>query len=210
LRHTVNQGQGVLDRLRAHLAATPAGSITDTTVLEGRLADCWEDLAGDRGAMRGEKLFRRMESVNWQPPKLAFVIERHGGTVAGSTRAELQHWEIDLEKGEASLVRSGRRQLYQMSSRVDVKPLAESALAALRSGAASELVLKRKDGTFSVNTGHIFPQNSAVKATLAGRRKRLCNVVADALLAEGWRRVETNRFQPPPKAPEPTSSVADE
>ena len=37
----------------------------------------------------------RMEKVEWQPPYLTFSIERHGATVKGSTRAELQNWQVD-------------------------------------------------------------------------------------------------------------------
>jgi hypothetical protein len=52
-----------------------------------------------------------MEDVAWQPPKLSFAVERHGGMVMGSTRADVQHWEVDLEKRTTSLAKAGRRQV---------------------------------------------------------------------------------------------------
>jgi hypothetical protein len=66
-----------------------------------------------------------MEAVAWNPPVLTFRIERHGGTVLGSTRAELQHWHVDLERKTASLVKTGRRQLRPMQPRLNVEPLVE-------------------------------------------------------------------------------------
>jgi len=40
-------------------------------------------------------------------PHLRFRIERHGGTVMGSTRAEVQ---LDIERGVARIEETGRRQ----------------------------------------------------------------------------------------------------
>ena len=65
--------------------------------LEPLLASCWGEFSGDDGGMMGDKLIGRMEAVEWNPPLLTFVIERHGGTVMGSTRAELQHWEVNID-----------------------------------------------------------------------------------------------------------------
>jgi hypothetical protein len=42
-----------------------------------------------------------MEDLEWNPPMLSFIIERHGAMVLGSTRAENQRWEIDMNKMEA-------------------------------------------------------------------------------------------------------------
>src|SRR4051812_8749544 len=90
-----------VNSLRAHLA-TVQRAITDTTALECLLAACWPELGGDHGGMEGCKLLGRMEDVVWNPPQLTFSVERHGGTVQGSTRAELQRWTVDVERGTAS------------------------------------------------------------------------------------------------------------
>ena len=63
--------------------------------------------------MAGHKLIGRMENVEWHPPILTFLIERHGGTVLGSARAELQRWTVDLDRRTATCERVGHRQFHQ-------------------------------------------------------------------------------------------------
>jgi hypothetical protein len=184
-------------RLRAHLATVQPGDLADTADLECLLAASWDEFTGDDGGMAGYKLLGRIEDVTWQPPKLTFTIQRHGGTVMGSTRAELQYWEVNLEKKTAVIVKCGHRQLMPMAERIDIKPLVKSILAALRSGSGNELVEKHEDGTFSLNTTLIFPKGSAVKITLEGRRKRLREAVASVLVKEGWKRLGNDIFQRP-------------
>ena len=75
-------------------------------------------------AMEPYKL-NRMEKAEWQPPILSFVVERHGGTALGSTRADLQHWTVNVETKEANCHIAGHRQLEPMQPRMDVKPLAD-------------------------------------------------------------------------------------
>lgn len=55
--------------------------------------------------MEAHKLLSRMEQIVWEPPVLTFVIARHGGMVLGSTRAELQHWAVDLNKMTAEITK---------------------------------------------------------------------------------------------------------
>jgi hypothetical protein len=77
--------------LREFLDSIESGPVADTSLLEGLLANCWDDLSQSSAAgMEAYELHHRMEHVRWQPPILFFVIERHGGTVLGSTRAELR------------------------------------------------------------------------------------------------------------------------
>jgi hypothetical protein len=66
----------------------------NVTDLDRLLAASWDEFTGDAGGMEGDKLLGRIEDVTWQPPKFTFTIERHGGTLMGSTRAELQDWEV--------------------------------------------------------------------------------------------------------------------
>lgn len=82
----------------------------------------------------------RLEEPTWMPPLLSFVVERHGGTVLGSTRAELQKWWVDPFKAEVVLSKGGWRQLYPMSPRLNVGPLADRV---------AELVLSGMDDTGS-------------------------------------------------------------
>src|SRR5271157_472113 len=100
-----------MDELRNYLNTLEPGPVEETTHLERLLAEVWDDLGGDNGGMAGIKLIRRMERVEWHRPILTFLIERHGGTVLGSTRAELQRWSVHLDRGTATCVRTGHRQL---------------------------------------------------------------------------------------------------
>ncbi len=117
---------GDLTALRNYLASLQPGSIADIAEVARLLAACWDDLVGDEGAMAAYKLLnRKMENVTWKPPILSFAIERHGAAALGSTRAELQHWHIDVKRKAKTLFGLGRRQLTPRQKSLDVEPLAE-------------------------------------------------------------------------------------
>ena len=114
----------------------------------------------------------RMENVRWDPPTLAFEVERHGAAAMGSTRAERQQWTLDMDTLTAQHGSVGRRQIRPSQRRLDVRPLAEEV---------SQLIIQRSedlrlrwndDGSVRVLVGEILPKDSAVKQALRGRRKR--------------------------------------
>jgi hypothetical protein len=179
------------------LATIPSGAVPDPGDLERILAACWHEFTGDDGGLTGQKLLGRMEEVVWEPPILTFKIERHGGTVLGSSRAELQHWQVNIQEKTALIVTLGHRQLMPMAKRIYIKPLVGKILEAIRAGSETELVWRHPDGTVAVKTTTIFPTGSAVKMTLEGRRKRLREGLASALLKEGWLRLGPDIFRPP-------------
>src|SRR5690242_6434471 len=76
------------------------------------------------------------------PPNLCFSIERHGGTVMGSKRAERQTWTLNLDKLTAIPGLSGYRQLQPNSPRLDVTPIAQAVCEAVQRGptSASDLI----------------------------------------------------------------------
>lgn len=108
--------QDPLGQLRLHLSARQPGPISDSPDIERLLGAGWHDLAGDDGGMTGGKLHGRLESVVWQPQKIVLRIERHGATVMGSSRADLQEWTIDLEQRTKTLWTVGRRRSARCSS----------------------------------------------------------------------------------------------
>ncbi len=168
-----------------------------TSEIETHLARLWDTLAGDDGGMVGRKLHGRMEAVVWNPPKLTFNIERHGATVLGSGRAEVQKWTVDLEQRTKSVKLVGRRQLHPQQPRLDVMPVAEELATAIMGGRQDPRL--RWDGTGRVRLliGKVLPAGSAVKETLAGRRNRLREAVAGLLAPAGWRMVRANVFDAP-------------
>src|SRR5262245_59631739 len=115
----------VMSTLSSLLATLPPGPVPDPGDLERLLASCWYEFKGDDGGMTGQKLLGRMEEVVWQPPILSFTVERHGGTVQGSSRASLQQWRLDLDKKTAWCEERRFRQVRGRQPRLDVRALAE-------------------------------------------------------------------------------------
>jgi hypothetical protein len=187
--------QDPLGQLRLHLSARHPGPISDSPDIERLLATVWHDLAGDEGGMAGYKLLGRMENLAWQPPKIVFRIERHGATVMGSSRAELQEWTIDLVQRTATVEMVGRRQVRPMQGRLDVQPIAEEIAAAILEGRPDDRLKWDGKDHARLLIGKVLPAGSAVKETLAGRRKRLREAVAALLGAAGWKMVKANVFE---------------
>jgi hypothetical protein len=175
-----------LARLRAHLATVQPGRIIDTTDLERLLAACWDEFSGDYGGMEGYKLLGRMEDVTWEPPVLSFAVERHGRTVAGSSRADLQGWTVNIESNTIFYEPLGHRQVRPMQPRLKVEPLVEEIVRLIVAKQGDDRLQWHEDGSVKVLVGKIIPADSAVKQTLAGRRKRFREKLVERLEAEGW------------------------
>ena len=75
------------------------------------LKGAWESFEGhDDNRTEAWKL-DRAERIEWEPPFLRFVLERHGGARFGSVRAELHYWCVDLENLSAGIYKKGWRSL---------------------------------------------------------------------------------------------------
>jgi hypothetical protein len=161
-----------LAALRRFLAATEQGPIEDAAALIALLAAVWPSLDGaDDEAMASWKL-GRMEGPEWRPPLLTFVIERHGGFVLGSTRAELQQWTVDLDTLTASVEGVGRRQLRPLAPRLNVAPLVAEIVELIAAGIDDDRLGWSSDRqTVRVRIGKIIPADGFAQ-TVAGRRKR--------------------------------------
>ncbi len=152
------------------------------------LKKCWELFSGStEKEMESDKL-QRIEAPYWETPLLKFTIERHRGTVFGSTRAELQHWIVDLGRRSAECYERGYRQLYPRVSPVDVKPIADELVNLIISGSQDDRLQWSAGGRVRVLTGTILPVTSAVKRTLEGRRKRFLKAMEELLTPHGWKR----------------------
>jgi len=138
--------------------------------------------------MEPKKLLGRMKDVLWRPPILGFVIERHGGTVMGSSRAELQHWTVDVEHKTATMSVKGYRQKSPRQSAVDVKSIANELTELIINGHNDERLQWSTDRRVRVLSGKIFPDNSAKEQTLEGRKKRLVKAMEERLIQLGWLR----------------------
>ena len=182
--------------LKEHLESVPPGVVHEANGLDRLLADCWDALEGaSEDGMAGFKLVGRMESVEWQSPILSFAIERHGATVCGSTRAELQHWEMDLDRMTATITKTARRQLEPMADRISVKATSQEIAQAILDGRSDTRLRWDEDGSVQVLANDIYPKGSGYKATVEGRRKRLCKYVDETLAEHGWEKIRWNRFR---------------
>jgi hypothetical protein len=176
-----------MNEVQALLAAVPPGPVTGLTGLDALLAGCWDTFDGpDGGGMEGQKLLGRMENVAWTPPVLSLVVERHGRTVCGSTRAELQHWAVDFDAMTATNTKNGHRQLEPMAPRLSIKAIAEEVAQAIIEGKEDNRLKRLDDNTVEVQASSIFPTGSGFTRTVEGRRETLARYIEETLTAHCW------------------------
>jgi hypothetical protein len=179
------------------LATTTPGEMADTTALSRCVAECWDSFEGsDEGGMQGYKLINRMERVQWQPPQLSFVIERHGGLVLGSSRAELQTWVVNLVTMTAGITNTGRRQITAMAPRQTkryYRIVAEELADIIEGGGEDERLRWKPDGRVHVIASTII--DGGPQRTVAGRRIRLRGVLEEVLGTIGWNHEGRNVFR---------------
>ena len=124
----------------------------------------------------------------------SFRIERHGGTVKGSSRAELQRWTSNLDTQRATVVKNGYRSVRPMQPRLDVAPLADE-ISRLIVEHKKDLRLKwSNENEVKILIGKIIPEDSAVKQTVAGRRKRFRKCLKERLAPHGWIELRANSY----------------
>lgn len=176
-------------QLRQYLNSIPSGAAPDVGEVERLLVRAWDafHFEGDETGMAGHKLRGRMEDVRWNPPFLSFSIERHGATVLGSTRAELHDWRINVEQVRAAVVvRQSFRQVSRPRPPLYVEGMVDEVASLIVAGKHDQRLRWREDGSVQVLIGKLLPKHSAVRETLAGRRKRFARALRERLAACGW------------------------
>jgi hypothetical protein len=185
------------NNLRQYLRSLQPGEINDS-YLEVLVAACWGRFAGgELEGITGDKLPGRMERVRWEPPLLSFVIERHGGTVRGSSRAELQEWMVDMNTRTATPFEAGHRQLQPMAPKVDVERLAAEVLQLMIDHAVNDRLRWYPDGAVRVEIGKILPASNVNKQTLQGRRRRFRQALEELVHQAGGQTVRANVYRLP-------------
>ena len=79
-----------IEALRSFLKELPNQAITDSSIHQticDLLTECWASLSGNKDQKTYADKICRAENLKWKSPILTFELERHGGTVLGSTRA---------------------------------------------------------------------------------------------------------------------------
>ena len=184
-----------MNQLQELLATVPPGAVADDLGLDNALAACWDGLRGSgEGGMDADRL-GRMKSIRWQPPILSFVIERHGGLMVGSTRAELQHWEVNLNDRTACIGKEGHRQEKPMARPVPVKAIAAEIAGLVIDGKVDERIRRDDDGTVKVVLSKCLP-SGGFQWTLQSQRKRLVEYLNEQLAEHGWVPAGRNAFRP--------------
>ncbi|MGA2621986.1 MAG: hypothetical protein ABSF26_30665 [Thermoguttaceae bacterium] len=189
----VNQNPRI-ESVRDFLAHTLPGPISDPKPLLCLLEACWHGFWGSELQAMAPYKLRRMERVAWNPPILKFVVERHGGTMMGSSRAELQQWTVNLDTLTAGCQEIGHRQMSPMQPRLDVGQLADEIAGLIVSRADDARLKWGDDGTDRVLIGKIIPADSAVRQTPEGRRRRFGIALFGLLAGRGWRVVRPNVY----------------
>jgi hypothetical protein len=186
-----------MEELFEYLRSIKNGTISDTAQLESLLAKYWHEFSGsNEEGMEGYKLLKRMENVKWSSPVLTFIIERHGSTVMGSTRAANHRWELDFKTMTASCEEFGYTQINPRSAKVDVLPIADEIVRLIVERREDERLKWNKDGSVRILIGEIQPLGAAAKQTQEGRRKRFRNAVERLLVNKGWLKVRANVYIP--------------
>jgi hypothetical protein len=186
-----------LEKLSIELTSIPPGKLTGETAsrIADMLAQSWDNLEGStEGGMKGDKLLGgRAENLRWDPPILEFQIERHGGRMLGSTRGELQRWQINITEGTARFAPTGHRQLLAMDARMDVKRLARETAARIIDGQQAPQLKWTGPNRVRILVAEVIPATN--QQTTASRRKRYIAALEQLLIEQGWRFVRQGSYR---------------
>jgi hypothetical protein len=192
-----------IQRLISLLRGVSAGVVP--TSIHGELFELvvasWDEFSGSGDtSMASDKILRDAgpEEVTWSPPYFSFVIDRHGGTVLGSTRADRQRWTLNLETQTADQMRIGHRQLRPNAQKLDVKLLADEVCTVVREGpgsasrlVSSGVVVWKNAAELTVFHGKIV--GGEYERTVRGRRKRFRADLKTKMGVIGWEFVSAGR-----------------
>jgi hypothetical protein len=192
---TVGGSQSGLSRLRTLLLQLAEGPVPDERREEivAALETAWNELDGsDVEGTTAEKI-NDPERLHWKDPVLSFIVERHGRTVLGSTRADMHHWSVDVANGTADCSLGPYRQIAPLSPRVDTKVIAEE-IASRISARQNDPRLKWTEdrSTVRVLVGDISALGG-FKQTREGRRKRFRRDLEHLLGDLDWRPLPGSR-----------------
>ena len=192
-----------IENLSRVLNGVPAGAIpaSISDELFRYVVASWNEFSGSRiTKMDALKILRDdgPAEVTWYPPRLSFVIERHGGTVLGSTRAEKQQWTMNLEKRTADQMQIGHHQLHPNAPKLDVNPLANGVCKAVQEGPSSHsrlvsegIIVWKNNDELTVFHGKIV--RGGYPRTVSGRRKRFTADLKSKMERVGWNLVLQGR-----------------
>jgi hypothetical protein len=193
--------QPTVQTLLDELKNTPPGPIEAGACdkIINLLAACWSELKGANDTSMAAWKLHRAEDLSWNPPVLSFMIERHGATVLGSSRAELHEWTVNLDLETAGCAEGRYRQLRPTAPRLNVKPIVARVCDAVQQGPAATcelvkdgIVVWNGDNRLSIKHGALIP-GGGYEQTVAGRRRRFRNELECRMKDIGWEFVDVKR-----------------
>jgi hypothetical protein len=185
--------KATIQKLRAALHGVQQGKIENTEAgsVIALLAECWNLLEGASEESMSELKLHRAEQLSWNPPVLSFTMERHGATVLGSKRAELQNWAVNLDTGTADCTEGGYRQLIRATPELDVTSIVARVCEAVQEGPGQCALVKEGilvwhgEQQVEIKHGRLIP-DIGFQQTVAGRRRRFRQKLTDGLSELGW------------------------
>ena len=182
------------DALQAYLDEQGAGLLERNDTLVQLLQSCWMEFDGSSNEGMYRSKLSRLEIPEWGPPRLKFQIMRHGRTVQGSTRGEIQHWTLDLGAKTASGEIRGYRQLEPRAKSLDVRPFAREVAQKILQHTEDPRLRWLPDSGVPVLIGNVVPA-VGFNRTVEGRRKRFKSTLEEELQRSGWYKVGPNTYQ---------------
>jgi hypothetical protein len=154
------------------------------------LTSCWASFDGSsETSMAAHKLDGRAHRFRWKSPILTFEIDRHGGTVNGSTRADRQEWTIDVEKRTARAEKIDFRQLTARAPSFKAEPVVSDFMNVISQRLTTPPGWNLKwisDDEIRVVVRSLLPDPYGFKQTIEGRAKRLRKRLIDEMASNGW------------------------
>jgi hypothetical protein len=144
--------------------------------------------------MHGGKV-SRAENLHFAHGRLRFDIERHAGTMNGSTRAHLHTWEITPDGRGCDIVRETYRQLAARANSYTMKDARKSAFAVMRllsGGRKNRGEMKVLDDGRVVIFAQRLVDLGQYKRTRIGRCIQFLKALEDVVETRGWRVVMAN------------------
>lgn len=175
-----------IETLQNFLQNQPQGKIDASCELIELLAECWGVFDGCNFASTTADKLRRMENAAWRSPWLTFVLERHGGTVHGSTRAALHHWHVNVETLTAACDSSGFRQLTARDAAMKTDEIVDWVVESIMNGEEDDNLKWSPDKQRVRIVLTACVPFSPYKQTMAGRTRRLKARLREALPQFGW------------------------
>jgi hypothetical protein len=176
-----------LEKLTAFLNETPEGEVKPPYRLGTLLCRAWGWFKGsDASGMSGEKMRKRLEAVEWHPPVVSFTLVRHGKIFAGSNRADLQRWHVDVEALTARHESAGQRELAPAACKQSPRKTAEEIAKKILAGTPDERLKWHRDGSVKVLLTDIFPMGDKFHWPVVAHRNKFMAALGETLECHNW------------------------